>query len=71
MQPLNKRPPSLIVTMPGLYQNPSRKTSTHLLRNDITPLFNKIWDEVENTVVKEIETVTQIISDLFLKLKCH
>jgi hypothetical protein len=39
--------------MSGLHQNPSNKTSIHLLSNDLTPLFNKFWDKVQNIVIKE------------------
>jgi hypothetical protein len=47
--------------MSDLHQNPSKKTSINLLSNDLTALFNKFWDKVQNTVVKKIKTVTQII----------
>jgi hypothetical protein len=44
--------------MPGLYNTPlkdtldSTKASVDLLSNSLTPLFNKLWDEVENMAVK-------------------
>jgi hypothetical protein len=67
MQPLNKRPPSLI--------SDHAWSSPKPFYNDFNPfiksLFNKICDEGENIAIKEIETVTQIISDLFLIPKHH
>jgi hypothetical protein len=38
--------------MPSLHQNPSRNIQIHLLSNDLASLFNKVWDEAGNTVVK-------------------
>jgi hypothetical protein len=34
----------------------------------LTPIFNELWDKIENKVVKDkFKTVTQIILDSYLK----
>jgi hypothetical protein len=44
------------------------KTSVHLLSNDLTSLFNELWDKVEHTVVNnKCKIVTQITLDWYLK----
>jgi hypothetical protein len=47
-------------------------TSDDLLSNYLTPLFNKLKDKIENTVVKnKFKIVTRIILDSFIKPADH